>query len=369
MSASTVTGSAPGRVNLIGEHTDYNGGLCLPLALPQRTTVTVTARGDDVLSLTSAQESAQWEGQVDDRPDGWAAYAAGVIAVLRTDGHAVPGFTASIDSDVPLGAGLSSSAALECAVAVSAAALLGLDLDGDTGPETRRMLADACRRAENDYVGAPTGGMDQTVAMLGRAGHALLLDFTDGGVTPVALPLDDDGLVLLVIDTRVSHTLTDGSYGDRRGECAAAASALGVDSLRDAALDLLEGLADPVLRRRARHVITENARVLAAVAALESGDWSGLAEVLDDSHASMRDDFEISCAELDLAVETARAAGALGARMTGGGFGGSAVALVPDVAVAAVQDAVTAAFAAAGHGAPAFLVATPSEAARIEDVS
>ena len=201
-----LVASAPGRVNLIGEHTDYNSGLCLPLALPQRTTVTLTPRDDLVLSLSSAQEDDAWEGSVDEQPTGWAAYVAGVVAMLRADGHPVPGFTARIDSEVPLGAGLSSSAALECAVAVAVAGLLDLDLD-EAG---RRRLADACIRAENDYVGAPTGGMDQTVAMLGRPGFALLLDFADGSVTRVALPLDDAGLALLVIDTRVSHSLTDG---------------------------------------------------------------------------------------------------------------------------------------------------------------
>jgi galactokinase len=365
MTVASVTASAPGRVNLIGEHTDYNGGLCLPLALPQRTTVTIVPRDDAVLSLTSAQESARWEGRTEDHPDGWPAYVAGVVAMLRADGHAVPGFAATIDSDVPLGSGLSSSAALECAVAVGAAELLGLDLDD----QTRRRLAQACMRAENDYVGAPTGGMDQTVAMLGRAGHALLLDFTDGGVTPVPLPLENAELVLLVIDTRVSHSLTDGSYGDRRSECAAAAAALGLESLRAADLGAVEGLDDALLRRRARHIVTENARVLAAVAALESSDWSGLSTVLDASHVSMRDDFEISCAELDLAVESSRSAGALGARMTGGGFGGSAVALVLVDELSEVKNAVTTAFAAAGHRAPAFLVATPSDAARVDSLS
>jgi galactokinase len=248
---------------------------------------------------------------------------------------------------------------------VGVASLIGLDLDA----ESRRLLARACMRAENDYVGAPTGGMDQTVAMLGRPGHALLLDFTDGSVSPVPLPLGDAGLALLVIDTRVSHSLTDGSYGDRRGECAKAAEALGVDSLREADLDAVASLDDPMLRRRARHVVTENARVLDAVAALEAGDWDGLSTVLDASHASMRDDFEISCAELDLAVESSREAGALGARMTGGGFGGSAVALVRHDDLDRVREAVTAAFASAGHRAPAFLVVTPGDAARIERAS
>jgi galactokinase len=360
---STVVASAPGRVNLIGEHTDYNRGLCLPLALAQRTTVYLHPRTDEVLRLSSAQEDAAWEGRAEDRPDGWPAYVAGVVQALRDDGHDIPGFEATIDSDVPLGAGLSSSAALECSVATALAGLLGLDL-GDRG--VRRGLASACMRAENDYVGAPTGGMDQAVAMLAEAGHALLLDFDDGSATPVELPLDGDGLVLLVIDTRVSHALTDGSYGNRRTECAEAARALGVSSLRDVDQARVEALDDPVLRRRARHVVSENIRVLSAVGAIGDRSWIGLAEVLDASHVSMRDDFEISCRELDLAVETARSAGALGARMTGGGFGGSAVALVPQEVVDDVRTAITRAFADGGLTPPAYLLAIPGDAARLE---
>jgi galactokinase len=362
---SPLVASAPGRVNLIGEHTDYNGGLCLPIALPQRTTVSLVARADHALRLSSAQEDEVWEGTVEDRPEGWAAYVAGVVSMLRENGYDVPGFDASIDSQVPVGAGLSSSAALECSVATAVAALVGLDLDDRA---QRRRLVAACIRAENEYVGAPTGGMDQTIAMLAEPGHALLLDFADGSAIPVELPIEDAGLVLLVIDTRVSHALTDGSYGDRRAECAAAAEALGRPSLRDVPLESVEALDDPVLRRRARHVVTENVRVLSTVGAIGDRDWDALARLLDASHTSMRDDFEISCAELDLAVETARAAGALGARMTGGGFGGSAVALAPESAVSTVQQAVSAAFARAGHAEPAYLVATPGEAARIESL-
>jgi galactokinase len=361
-----LVASAPGRVNLIGEHTDYNGGLCLPLALPQRTTVSLVPRTDDALSLSSAQEDDVWEGRVEDRPAGWPAYVAGVVQALRDDGHEVPGFEASIDSDVPLGAGLSSSAALECSVATALAGLLGLDLAERV---VRRQLAKACIRAENDYVGAPTGGMDQTVAMLAEPGHALLLDFSDDSATAVELPLDEGRLVLLVIDTRVSHALTDGAYGNRRAESAEAARALGVRSLRNADPGRVEALEDPVLRRRARHVVSENLRVLAAVGAIADRSWDALGEMLDASHTSMRDDFEISCRELDLAVESARSAGALGARMTGGGFGGSAVSLVARAEVDAVQAAVTRAFADAGLDHPAYLVATPAGAARVESVS
>jgi galactokinase len=230
----------------------------------------------------------------------------------------------------------------------------------------------ACIRAENEYVGAPTGGMDQTVAMLGRPGQALLLDFGDDTgprVTPVALPLADAGLVLLVVDTRVSHTLTDGSYDDRRTESARAAEALGAASLREVSLADVDRIDDPVLRRRARHVVTENQRVRDVVSALDAGEWQRVAELLDESHTSMRDDFEISCRELDLAVETARAAGALGARMTGGGFGGSAIALVPAASVDDVRRGVTAAFVDAGLREPRHLVATPGDAARVDSVS
>src|SRR3954447_7341316 len=257
-----LVASAPGRLNVIGEHTDYNGGLCLPVALPQRTTVSLVPRADRTLSLSSAQEDGDWEGTVEDRPDGWTAYVAGVVSVLREDGYDVPGFDAAVDSEVPVGAGLSSSAALECSVATALAGLLELDLEDRA---ERRRLAQACIRAENDYVGAPTGGMDQTIAMLAEPGHALLLDFADGSAIPVELPLEDSGLVLLVIDTRVRHSLTDGSYGDRRGECAAAADALGRSSLRDVPFEVVEGLPDLVLRRRARHVVTENVRVMASV--------------------------------------------------------------------------------------------------------
>ncbi|MDX6359758.1 MAG: galactokinase, partial [Nocardioidaceae bacterium] len=207
------------------------------------------------------------------------------------------------------------------------------------------------------------------VAMLARPDHALLLDFADDSVTPVLLPLDEAGLLLLVIDTRVSHALTDGSYGDRRAECAAAAEALGVDEVSQAAPSAVEALPDDVLRRRARHVLTENARVRRAVEHIDADDWSSLGAVLDASHASMRDDFEISCRELDLAVASARTAGALGARMTGGGFGGSAVALVPASRIQEVKRVVTRTFADAGLRDPAYLVATPGDAARVEALS
>ncbi|GAB6985467.1 galactokinase [Nocardioides pyridinolyticus] len=348
-----MVGRAPGRVNLIGEHTDYNRGLVLPVALPHATYAAVAPRSDDTVRISSVESSSPWTGSLASlaSADGWAAYAAGVLWALREAGVDVPGVDVMVHGSVPLGAGLSSSAALECSVAVAACAVAGVDLD-------RSLVIDACVRAETEVAGAPTGGMDQTVSMLASPGAALLIDFDSGASSDVALPLP--GLSLLVTDTRVSHELTDGDYGSRREECERAAAALGVSSLRSATPASVDGLADDLLRRRARHVVTETERVPAVVAVVSSGDWAGLGRVLAASHASMRDDFEISCPELDLAVATAVEAGALGARMTGGGFGGSAVALVPTERLDAVALAIDTAFAGAGFRAPQHLVADPS---------
>ncbi|WP_345267670.1 galactokinase [Nocardioides nanhaiensis] len=363
-----LVGRAPGRVNLIGEHTDYNGGLVLPVALPHSTLVSLSPRDDGRVRVASLQAEGVFEAQLDDvgpgTVDGWAAYAAGVLWALDEQGVTVPGVDLLVDSTVPLGAGLSSSAALECAVAVAVTALVG----GDLSPAGRRRLAAACVRAESEVAGAPTGGMDQAVSLLAEPGAALLLDFdtADGSVGDlrhVELGLERAGLALLVTDTRVSHALVDGGYGDRRAECGRAAEALGVDSLRRADLAGVEALPDPLLRRRARHVVGEVQRVSGVVEAVTAGDWGTVGRAFVASHASMRDDFEISCAELDLAVATAVEAGALGARMTGGGFGGSSVALVPADRVEAVVAAVQRAFADAGHRAPLHLMATPSAAA------
>ncbi|MGI8682509.1 MAG: galactokinase, partial [Mycobacteriales bacterium] len=318
-----VVGRAPGRVNLLGEHTDYNAGLCLPLALPRSTWAAVAPREDSLLRCVSAEAGDPFTGPVDEAT-GWARYVAGVLWALRAEGYDVPGLDVAVTSDLPVGAGLSSSAALECAVGTAVA-----DLLGERAPD-REGLRDACIRAETEFVGAPTGGLDQTTVLFAEAGAALLLDFRDAGRTVVPLHLAEAGLSLLVIDTRVSHALTDSGYGDRRAECAAAASALGVPTLREASLDDVGRLGDLVLRARARHVVTENTRVGAAVPAVAGGHWAAVGDLMTASHLSLRDDFEVSCRELDLAVDTALDAGALGARMTGGGFGGSAVALVRD---------------------------------------
>jgi galactokinase len=358
-----VVGRAPGRVNLIGEHTDYNRGLVLPLALPHATYAAVAERDDDRVRITSGQEVEPWEGTLGTlgpgHVEGWAAYVAGVLWAMREAGWDVRGVDVFVDGTVPLGAGLSSSAALECSVAVAVARLRGIEL----GEEVRRELVEACIRAETEVAGAPTGGMDQTVSLLASQGSALLIDFDLHRHEAVSLPLAASGLALVVTDTRVSHALNDGGYASRRTDCEAAAAALGLPSLRDADLAAVEGLEDERIRGRARHVVTEIDRVSAAVDAVRAGDWGLVGSLFLASHASMRDDFEISCAELDVAVTTAVEAGAVGARMTGGGFGGSSIALVPEDRVEAVTRAIDAAFAAAGFGAPGHLRAVPSSAA------
>lgn len=367
---ATVVGRAPGRVNLVGEHTDYNHGLVLPVALPHATYAAMAAREDGRLRFASAQADGVWEGTVADlgpgRIEGWPAYAAGVVWALREDGLDVPGLDVWIDSTVPLGAGLSSSAALECSVGVAVCGLLDLDLTH----EGRRLVA-AGIRAETEVAGAPTGGMDQTVAVFARAGTALLIDFATGDRRRVPLPLDGTGDTIggdwgpariLVTDTRVSHALVDGGYAARRADCEKAAEILGMP-LNLARREDLERIDDPRVRARARHIVTEIERVEDAPALFAEEIWPELGEMFLESHASMRDDFEISTPELDLAVTTAVEAGAFGARMTGGGFGGSTVALVPRERVDAVARAIDTAFAAHGHRPPAHLLAEPSAGA------
>ena len=357
-------GRAPGRVNLMGEHTDYNAGLVLPVALAHATYAAARPRGDELIRVTSAQQDETWEGTLAELGprtiDGWAGYAAGVIWAMREVGHRVPGVDLLVDSRVPVGAGLSSSAALECSVAVALADLLGLELTDDL----RRELVEACIRAETEVVGAPTGGMDQTVALFGEASAALLIDFTSHETTPVSLDLS--GHTLLVTDTRVSHALTDGGYGSRRADCETAAEALGVPTLREATQSAVDDLADDRVRRRATHIVSEIQRVTDTVAALEQRDWDAVGRLFDASHRSMRDDFEISCPELDVAVAVAVEAGAVAARMTGGGFGGSSVAVVPDERVAAVARAIDTAFALEGFAVPGHLRADPSAGATLE---
>jgi galactokinase len=287
---------------------------------------------------------------------GWAAYVAGVLWALQKAGGSLPGVDLAVDSDVPVGAGLASSAALECGVAVAMDDLAGLALD-------RLELARVAQRAEAEYVGVPCGVMDQVVALCGREDHALLLDTRIMKLTPIRCDPSAAGLTLLVIDTQVRHALADGAYATRRRECEAAAAALGVPALRDADPGDLVRLADPVLARRARHVVTENARVLAAVEALRDEAWDELGALFIASHESLQRDFEVSVPELDLVVETTLSHGALGARLTGAGFGGSAVALVPTPAVGDVSAACAEAFAARHLPAPRTFAVVPSAGA------
>lgn len=338
-----VTASAPGRVNLIGEHLDYNGGRCLPIALPLRTTVTAVFSDDGQLSVTSGGIS--WSGLPVERADGWAGYVVGVLWAL---GIETP-LELTVSSDVPIGAGLSSSAALECATALAVDALLDLRL-------SREALAAACIRAETEYVGAPTGGLDQTIALFATAGNALLLDFATGSRECVPWRPEDDGLTLLVIDTGVTHELTDGGYAARREACERAAAELGVTHLAQATT-----ASSP----EARHVITEQGRVDAFIAAARARDWSRVGTLLTESHASLRDDFRASCAELDVAVDSALTAGALGARMTGGGFGGSAIALVTSSDAERVETAVINAFAGNDWEAPTVFAVEASQGASV----
>jgi galactokinase len=356
--------TAPGRVNLIGEHVDYNGGRCLPVALPHATYAAIAPRDDDVVTVRSLQQDRPWTGRLGalgpGQVDGWVSYVAGVVWALQQQGLTPPGLDVVLSSTVPTGAGLSSSAALECSVALGVLELSGGTLDD----AARARLVEACIRAENEVAGAATGGMDQAIALFARAGHALLLDTRDGSRRQV--PWQPAGVELLVVDTRATHALNDGGYESRRRSCEQAARTLGVAYLRDVADPdaALAALDDEVVRRRVRHVLTEMARVDEAVRRIETADVEGLGRTFLASHASLRDDYEVSCPELDVVVDTATAHGALGARMTGGGFGGSAIALVPHGALDRVAQAVAAAFDEHGWPAPGFLLGNPPRGAR-----
>lgn len=347
--------SAPGRVNLIGEHTDYNEGFVLPFAIERRTFAAVRVRADRTLRIASNFAGELVEVSLDDLTPramtGWSAYPLGVVWALGELGARlteVAGADIFLDSDVPVGAGLSSSAAIECAVAIALNDVWSLGLDANA-------LARAGQLAENTVVGAPTGIMDQTASLFGAEGKAVLLDCRSRETTLVELNLERDGLSILVIDTGAAHQHATNGYAERRAACERGAAMLGVASLRDLTIDDLNSareLLDDTTFRRVRHVVTENQRVLDTVRVLSEKGPTAIGDILDASHRSLRDDFEISTPALDLAVETAHANGALGARMTGGGFGGSAIALIPRESESLLRVAIDGAFAEHGYGQP-----------------
>ncbi|HXH34913.1 MAG TPA: galactokinase [Plantibacter sp.] len=361
--------SAPGRVNIIGEHTDYNEGFVFPMAIDRRTVAAVRPREDDRIRVSSSFAPGIVEGVVHaldpDALEGWSAYPLGVVWALGQFGaplRQLSGVDIYIDSDVPVGAGLSSSAAIESSVAVALNELWHLDHD-------RKALAKVGQLAENRAVGAPTGIMDQSASLLGRRDCGVFLDCRSLDTELIPLGFEEHDLELLVIDTRVEHAHVTGGYAARRASCEAGAAALGASSLRDVHvgdLDRARELLDDETFRRVRHVVTENQRVLDTVRTLREHGPTAIGELLLASHASMRDDFEISVPELDLAVEASMSAGAIGSRMTGGGFGGAAIALVPVAQAAIVTEAVTAAFAAAGFREPTVFPVRPAAGATRE---
>ncbi|KTR04725.1 galactokinase [Curtobacterium luteum] len=365
----TVRYSAPGRVNLIGEHTDYNDGYVLPFAIDRRTVASIAQRDDRVLRVASAFDpSSVVELPLDelspDRMDGWSAYVFGIAWALRehagadlSDKH---GFDVFIESDVPVGAGLSSSAAIECGVALAFNDLWELGLD-------RKTLARVGQYSENHAVGAPTGIMDQSASLLGEQDAVVFLDCRTLDTAVVDLALEANGLEVLVVDTRVEHAHATGGYKARRDSCEHGAAVMGVEALRDLSVEDLPRAAellDDETFRRVRHVVTEDQRVLDTVRTLREDGPRAIGDLLVASHESMRDDFEISVPELDLAVSTAMEHGAVGARMTGGGFGGAAIALVDREARGAIAEAVTSAFAAAGYREPTVFTVHAAQGAR-----
>ncbi|MCE1174559.1 MAG: galactokinase [Propionibacteriales bacterium] len=356
----------PGRANLIGEHTDYNHGFVLPFAIDREIVAAFAPRTDRTIRLATALEPGFLTADLDhlEPGDSWAAYPLGVVWALAEFGvdlATVTGFDLAVSSTVPVGAGLSSSAALETATLMALTRLWGLSLDRPT-------MARVGQRAENVVVGAPTGVMDQFASLLGAQDAAVFLDCRSLDHEVVPLGLDAAGLAVLVIDTHVKHAHATGGYGQRRRECEQGASLLGVASLREVTLPQLEDARDAlgdVVYRRVRHIVTENQRVLDTVSTLRADGPLAIGELLRASHASMRDDFEISVPELDLAVDVACASGAVGARMTGGGFGGSAIALVPVGQADVIAAQVSAAFGAAGYAAPSTFVVHPVAGAEL----
>ncbi|MFZ9294223.1 MAG: galactokinase [Candidatus Nanopelagicaceae bacterium] len=358
-----LVSSAPGRVNLIGEHIDYSDGFVLPFAIKARTYCALRIRSDERIRVATNQHKRDiFESSISElKPQTGPVWSRYILGVLWALGIKV-GVEILVDSEVPSGAGLSSSAALECSVAIALNHHLELG-------RSLTELARITQRAENEYVGVPCGIMDQSISLMGRAGHALLLDCRDLSTRQIKVDFESHDLKLLIVDTRAHHALVDGGYAERRAQCESVAKALGVRAMRDLSLGELEAartrLPD-VNYKRARHAVTEISRVLEAVKVLEADDFSNFGDLLTKSHQSLRDDYNVSCPELDLAVDTALNLGALGARMVGGGFGGSAIALIRSDDAAKVALGIEQAFEKRGFSSPRFFDSLPGDGARVE---
>lgn len=354
--------SAPGRANLIGEHTDYNEGFVLPFGIDKRTYVALSPREDAICRVSSDIDGKTYETDLTTIPTDmdWALYPLGVAWVMRE--WAKGGFDAFFVSDVPVGSGLSSSAAIECAIGIA------LNEIWDAG-RTKQEIALLGQKAENQVVGAPTGMMDQTASMLAEADSAVFLDCQSLEAKSIPLNLEPRNLVVAVMDTQVAHRHSDGGYRVRRESCERGAKTMGVSSLRGLSVEDLpraQSELSDVDFRRVRHIVTENQRVLDSIRALAAGDMKQFGELLLASHDSMAHDFEISIEELDLAVEVAMRTGAVGSRMTGGGFGGAAIAVIDKGLLPALEENCKSAFAAKGYGEPKVFAVVPSEGARKE---
>ena len=357
-----VIAAAPGRVNLIGEHIDYSDGYVLPFAIADRTYAALRKRPDRLVRIASVQRrEAIVTVKLDDinpkLKGQWERYVLGVIWAMGIN----QGVNVMIDGHVPLGAGLSSSAALECSVATGLNDLFSLGFDVET-------LARLTQKAENEYVGVPCGIMDQSVSLMAKTGSALLLDCRDLSVRHVVFDVASNGLELLIIDTQAHHSLTDGGYAERRASCDSVVAKLGIRSMRELTLEKLETSKDQITKTefmRARHAVSEIARVIDAVAALEAKNFIELGALLNASHTSLRDDYDVSCPELNAAVNAALSAGALGARMVGGGFGGSAIALIKASQTQEVINAIEIEFKRNSFKAPRFFTSLPSQGAEI----
>ncbi len=360
---------APGRVNLIGEHTDYNDGFVFPMALDRVTTIVARPRNDGRIRMFSVLQEQMAEFAIDSvvtkDPPKWSFYARGAAEALRLRGLAPRGMDALVSSDVPLGSGLSSSAAFEVATALALLTVNGKTLDGVE-------LAKACQWAEHHYAGMPCGIMDQFISVMGQAGHALLLDCRD--LSRRQVPIRDENLRILVANTNVKHELVQGEYQARRNQCQRAVDSVkkrypNVKALRDVTLDMLETVRmgmDPMVFLRATHVITENKRTQDFAAALEKNDWSTAGRLMYESHQSLRDNYGVSCRELDVLVDIARSVpGVYGARMTGGGFGGCIVALLPSHTVAAMEDALASQYPEKTNLNSTYFVTRPSAGAHV----